>query len=352
MTDGAGVRFGPLRAVPPTAVVRAVGDGRTPWESERLGADGDFPNGGMWRVRQSGVAGASVVVKRTGPQFLGSGHVWQGSADPDHPQWWGREAVFYASELAAEGWSPQARAARCYAVDDHDGARDLWLEDVGGIPLARTGYDQVVTALARWQFHHRGIDEPWLSHDWIPSHLRRRSLDNRRTLDDPGWSRLFDVGFPHAVQDSVRRRVTDPNVAARILAGLPQLLTHYDFHHMNIGQSGGQAVIIDWATVGLGPAGHDVGFMLIDHAPELGTELPAAWDELVDTYVAALQSAGSELTAEQIRRSVAVSNVIRLGWIIDFVLGLVGQVPDEQLAAMAAPAGYLAGLQSRYLPEP
>lgn len=356
MTAGAGARFGPLRAVPPAAVIRAVGDGRTPWEAERLGSDGDFPNGGIWRVRQPGVAGASVVVKRTGPQFLGGGHVWQGSADPDHPQWWGREAVFYASGLAAHGWSCQARPAHCYAIDDHDGVRDLWLEDVGGMPLARTDYHQVVTALAGWQihhrFHHRWIDEPWLSHDWIGSHLRRRSLDNSRTLDDPRWSRLFDLGFAPAVRDSVRHRVTDPDAAAQILAGLPQLLTHYDFHHMNIGQSDGEAVIIDWATVGLGPAGHDVGFMLIDHGPELGTELPAAWDELIDTYVAALHSVGCESTADQIRRSVAISNVIRHGWLVDHVLGLVGQAPDDQLGAMAVPMGYLVELQASYLPEP
>lgn len=345
------VRFGPIRSVPPVAVQRVVGDGQLGWTAERLGSEGDFPNGGMWRLRQSGALGASVVVKRTGPQFLGGAGVWRGSTDPDHPQWWGREAVFYRSQLAARGWSSDARAAECYAIDGHDGVRDLWLEDVDGIPLPRTGYGRVVKALAGWQVHHQGIDEPWLSHGWIPAHLRRRSLDNTRTLQHPGWSKLFDLGFSQSVQDSVASRVTDPVVASEILAELPQLLTHYDFHHMNIGQSDGQAVIIDWATVGLGPAGHDVGFMLIDHGPELGPELPEVWNHLVDDYTAALHSAGSELTYAQVRRSVAISNVIRLGWTVDYLLSLIGRVADDRLAVLAAPTEYLVELQAKYLPE-
>lgn len=352
MVEATQVRFGPIRTVPPAAVERAVGDGQAEWTAERLGSDGDFPNGGMWRMRQAGASDASVVVKRTGPQFLGgTAHVWRGSADPDHPQWWGREAVFYRHELAGSGWSPEARAADCYAIDDHDnGVRDLWLEDVDEIPLARADYDRVVAALARWQLHHREVDEPWLSHDWIPAHLQRRSLDNTETLDHPGWSKLFDVGFTEAVRDSVRSRVTDPLVAAQILNELPQLLTHYDFHHMNIGQADGQAVIIDWATVGMGPVGHDVGFMLIDHGPELGPDLPKAWNHLVDVYTAALPSADSELTPAQIRRSVAISNVIRHGWVIDHALSLADQIAEDELAAFAAPVHWLIQLQVEHLP--
>jgi len=341
-------RFGPLRSTPPLAVVNAVGGGESSWQADRLGSDGPFPNGGMWRVRQPGTHGASAVVKRTGPGHLGGDPVWAGAVDASDPQWWGREAAFYTSDLAATGWTDDCRAARCLAIDDHDGVRDLWLEDVE-IPLSAAEYESAVRALAGWQVHHRGEDRPWLSHGWIPAHLARRDLDNTRTLNDPRWSRLFEAGVPQSVQRAVRGRVTDPAVVERLLGELPQLLTHYDFHHMNLGRVGESIVIIDWATVGPGPVGHDVGVMLIDQGSDLGATLPAAWHQLVATYAKALEDAGSEIPPPDVERSVAISNVLRHGWVIDYVLGLSDQLSLESLCRLSPLLLHLAGLQRRYV---
>ncbi|HEU5485914.1 MAG TPA: phosphotransferase [Microlunatus sp.] len=350
MPDSSG-RFGPLRSLPPAAVVDAVGGDARAWRADRLGSDGPYPNGGMWRVHQPGVAGASAVVKRTGPAHLGGDPVWAGSIDAADPQWWGREAEFYSSELADAGWATDCRPARCLAVDDHDDVRDLWLEDVDDIPLPRELYACTVRALAGWQQHHRGYDQPWLAHGWIAAHLRRRDLDNARTIGDRRWSRLFEAGIPRSVLDAARRRVTDPTVVERLLGELPQLLTHHDFHPMNLGRVGDQIVIIDWATVGPGPVGHDVGFTLVDQGDVLGDALPEEWQRLVIIYAEALADAGAGIATAAVERSAAISNVLRHGWLIDYVLDLSEKVPTDTLATVRPLLAHLAELQGRYLAE-
>ncbi len=344
-------RFGQLRSTPPVDVVDAVGGDESPWLSDHLGSDGPFPNGGMWRVHQPDRSGASAVIKRTGPAHLGGDPVWAATTDPAHPQWWGREAAFYRSELADAGWTSGCRPARCLAVDDHDDVRDLWLEDVGDIPLPREHYGRLVEALAVWQSHHGDVDRPWLSHGWIPAHLRRRDLDNGRTLQDSRWHRLFEAGVPRSVLDATRDRVTDPIRIERLLSELPQLLTHYDFHHMNLGRVGDQIVIIDWATVGVGPVGHDVGVLLVDQGTTLGEALPEEWQQLVTTYADALGNVGSTIATAEVERSAAISNVLRHGWVIDHVLDLSDRLSTEELAALGPLLHHLAELQSRYLSQ-
>src|SRR5690606_19814779 len=125
-------RFGPLRPVPPAEVIRRL-PGAAPgtgWTAHRFGDGRGYPNGGIWRVvadHRRSPDPAEVWVKRTGPSYLGTFPVWSHRTDPGDPQWWGREAEFYDSELATTGWTEDVRPAWCH-VDDHDGCRDLWLE--------------------------------------------------------------------------------------------------------------------------------------------------------------------------------------------------------------------------------
>ena len=68
-------------------------------------------------------------------------------------------------------------------------------------------------------------------------------------------------------------------------------------------------MIIDWATVGPGPVGHDVGVLLIDQATTLRDALPEQWEQLVTTYAEALGDAGSRITVAEVERSVAIQIV-------------------------------------------
>ncbi|SDS36751.1 Phosphotransferase enzyme family protein [Actinopolymorpha singaporensis] len=346
-------RFGPIREVPPSGVLRAMpGSGSaTTWRSDRFGGDEDrYPNGGIWRFtadplspEPSGVP-FSTMVKRTGPGHLGTDPVWRGRPDPGDPQWWGREAAFYESDLATSGWAPGVRAARCYAVDDHDGCRDVWLETVD-VPATMDICVRATAGLARWQVATAGAEHPWLSEDWIPTHVRRRGLDNARTLAHPAWPSAIERGLDPDLRDAVADRTTDPAEIRQLLQGFPHVLTHYDFHNANIGTVGEDVVIIDWAYVGRGPVGHDAGHLAADVA---GRELPPdkVWDLLRSAYCDALTEAGWAGDLAVVRRSMTTSNALRLGWQIDHVLSIVDDLPDDAIPIANARLRLFAELQS------
>lgn len=253
-------RFGPIPEIPPDAVLKALSgaDSDTEWTIERFGNDDGYPNGGIWRVtadRLSGPGPFNTWVKRTGASHLGTSQVWRCRSAPDDPQWWGREAAFYESDLATYGWPSGVRAARCYTVDDHDDCRDLWLESVD-IPANLHTYERAANGLARWQVANIDAKHSWLSDDWISSHVRRHGLDNEQTLAHPAWPAAIARGLDPVLREVVKARVTDPAEIRRRLRDFPQVLTHHDFHYRNVGTVGDEVVIIDWAFVGWGPIGH------------------------------------------------------------------------------------------------
>ncbi|MGI8868379.1 MAG: hypothetical protein ACR2F6_05880 [Mycobacteriales bacterium] len=42
-------RFGPIRTTPPHAVLDQLPAAVGPWAADRMGNEGGYPNGGMWR---------------------------------------------------------------------------------------------------------------------------------------------------------------------------------------------------------------------------------------------------------------------------------------------------------------
>src|SRR5262245_58631769 len=94
-------RFARAPERPPDKVIRQL-PGVT-WQRTKVGHDGPFPNGGIWRFEPG------LVVKRIGAQFPGGDRIWRNSNSPGHPHWWVREADFYRSHLATTGWGPQAQ---------------------------------------------------------------------------------------------------------------------------------------------------------------------------------------------------------------------------------------------------
>ncbi len=334
-------RFGPLRAIPPRAVAAAAGAAAdVGWTANRFGTDGPFPNGGIWRVSADPF---QVWVKRTGPHHLGQFRVWRGQFAEDDPHWWGREAAFYESDLATTGWSEGVRAAQCYAIDDHDDCRDLWLEDVT-IPGPIAVCARASAGLAMWQMSNLDSKHSWLSDGWIPTHIRRQGLDNDRTLAHPGWSAAIARGLNPVVREAVEARVTDPVEISRRLQEFPQVLTHYDFHHANVGVADDDVVIIDWAYVGWGPIGHDAGHLALDIDVDLG-RVEEVWHLLQTAYCDALVAAGWTGDVAQVRRSMEVSSVLRMGWAVDHMLNSLDQISDDAFAIMSSKLRFLAEMQ-------
>jgi len=202
---------------------------------------------------------------------------------------------------------------------------------------------RAATGLARWQAANIDTEHSWLSDDWIPTHIRRHGLDNNRTLSHAAWPSAIARGLDPVLRELVEIRVTDPIEIRRQLREFPQVLTHYDFHYCNIGTTGDEVVIIDWAFVGWGPIGHDVGHLALDIVADLGPP-SEVWHAMQTAYCDALNAAGWAGDFALVRRSMAVSNRLRLGWTIDHVLNTVDQIPDHTLAAISARLRFLADL--------
>lgn len=348
-------RFAAAPTEPPPAVAAQLGAPGLQWSSSRVGNEGAYPNGGIWRyrTRSDDDHTLSTVVKRTGPQFLGGDPIWAHSLDPAHPMWWGREAAFYASDLSTRGWSQEARVARCFGVDDGPaGTVEIWLEDVEIPSLSIDVYRDVVRALASWQVVTTDGDQPFLSRGWIPSHLQRRNQrDNHEVAVDPRWQELLRHGIGDSLRHALQARITDPRTAGEMLGAFPQVLTNYDLHHANIGRanSDGMTAIIDWAFVGWGPIGQDVAHLAFDIWDLLtpAMTLQEVWDDLAATYLDALYAAGWAEPAEVVLRSMTTAFAVRHGWVAEYLLEMAADFPDEMIPATAARADFLAACLQR-----
>jgi aminoglycoside phosphotransferase (APT) family kinase protein len=86
--------------------------------------------------------------------------------------------------------------------------------------------------------------------------------DRLRTVERRGgWDGLTRAGLssPAVEQLWVRR-----DAALAVLDGLPRVPTHGDAHPVNLlGRDGEDVVAIDWEQFGLGPAGFDLGYLVL-----------------------------------------------------------------------------------------
>lgn len=319
------------------------------WRSEQIGdREGLYPNGGIWRyVCQDPTL--RVFLKRIGPQFLGGDPVWGGRLEAADPHWWRREAEFYGSDLAVRGWAATAGPAACYGiVDGPAGSIDLWLDDLDIPTLTLDSYRDVVRSLAVWQLAHRDTEAAFLSSDWIPTHVERRRLDNNATLAHPNWQLAIDRGLNPRVREVVETRVTDAATATRLLARHPRVLTHYDLHHGNIGWTRDEhrPAIIDWAFVGWGPVGQDVGHLALDTWDKLqpAHTVREVWDALTETYVSTFQANEAPWTPDDIRASIRAAIAVRYGWSIDELLTAAPHLTDPEWTAAIHTVEHVADL--------
>jgi len=188
--------------------------------------------GGVWRPPDG------EVVKRLVP----------GVTDPRHHAFWERQALVAESGVVAG--TPGLRTPACLGVERDD----------DGITL-RTAYTSPVEwapealAAALGRFGACSVAEPaWGARGVLRDRLR--TVERRG-----GWRALGRAGFGSAAIEELWAR---REAALAALDGLPRVPTHGDAHPVNlIGRDGSDVVAIDWEQFGLGPAGFDLGYLLL-----------------------------------------------------------------------------------------
>jgi hypothetical protein len=188
--------------------------------------------GGVWRTPDG------QVVKRLVP----------GVTEPRHHAFWERQALVAESGVVAG--TAGLCAPACLRVE----------RDADGITL-RTAYTAPVAwapealSAALGRFGACSLAEPgWGARDVLRDRLR--TVEGRG-----GWQALARAGLASAATEELWARRES---ALAALDELPRVPTHGDAHPANLlGQDGTDVVAIDWEQFGLGPAGFDLGYLLL-----------------------------------------------------------------------------------------
>lgn len=197
-------------------------------------------NGGVW------VTGDGWVVKRLLP----------GVEDVRHHAYWQRQALVAESGIVAR--TPGLRTPKYLrVVRDADGI-SLWSEYVESAVV-----DPPALARALGRFAQARVVEPaWGARDVLRGRLR--TVERRG-----GWTALSRVVDEPVVWRTAQALWVRRDAALAELDALPRVPTHGDAHPVNLcGRRGDDVIAFDWEQFGLGPAGFDLGYLL------LATDLP------------------------------------------------------------------------------
>lgn len=313
----------------------------TDWQHTRLHYSEINPaSGGLYRFAGSGKEGEkllswAVVLKiACCPEFGRAG------ASSHHAHWnyWKREVLAYQSGLLVS-LPPGLTAPRCYGITEP--AADvawLWLEEItdtvgGHWPLSR--YRLAARHLGRFNGAYLAgrppPSFPWLSQGWLHSWVADR-VPECKILEQPDlWEHpLVRPAFPRSVADRVLRLCAERERLLDALDQLPQTLCHWDAWRPNLFARttvGGEeeTVAVDWAFVGSGPIGTEVG-QLVAMALVRGEMPPVATIDLttqaLDGYLEGLSEAGWRGDPGSVRFGAAALIALRWGLMLPHILAM------------------------------
>ncbi|MBU1801645.1 MAG: phosphotransferase [Actinobacteria bacterium] len=254
---------------------------------------------GVWRAA---VGDHPVVIKRLA---VPSPHDPGELSDPRHVAYWRREADVLATGVTARTVGLCAAAAT--VEEDAEGITITreWVEDA-----AATG---LFVALSLGRFAGSDLPRPTFLAQGL---LRSRLAATQHRAG--GWPTLARTTVADIADSLWSRRETFLSA----LEALPQVPAHGDPTLANVpGRRGDDALAIDWATLGVGPVGGDLGFFSLGAREE--------FEPLLDAYLMGLPD------------GVAARDDVLLGAQITAVYTALGRA-EWALARVATGEGALA----------
>jgi hypothetical protein len=198
---------------------------------------------------------------------------------------------------------------------------------VVGAPFTPDEHDLLIDRLAGWCAATWGFrDDPVTGPHLLPYEARwawfgRTALDGERALGWPervpaiaaeGWER-FTARVPRDVAAVIDELWRDCTPLADALRTTPSCLLHGDPKASNMGiTADGRMVLIDWAYVGEGPAGHELGWYLALNREKL----PVTKEATIDAFRLGLERRGVD-TAGWWERQVGLcllGALVLFGW--------------------------------------
>jgi hypothetical protein len=262
---------------------------------------------GVWLVRTN--EGQPAVLKylsadRDPGETPWDGHWTAQGQDPRRWNYWAREPLAYRHHLTDIYADAGINAPACLGSQLDDREALLLLEWVDGQPGESWPvglYGPVAEALGRAQAAFlvgRPVPAyPWLSREFLRRYSCEKPVEWDLLDDDEAWQHpIVRQVFPPALRDGVQFVHANRERLYRISESLPRTLCHLDLWPKNlIRQAGGEIVLIDWAFVGLGSVGEDVGNLVPDACFDhfvAAEDLPRLENVIFDGYLRGLRSAG------------------------------------------------------------
>ncbi|MCD4525849.1 phosphotransferase [Nocardioides sp. cx-173] len=272
---------------------------------------------GLWRTS---LGGRPMVVKRLARPVDGDPPEL---SDPRHFAFWRREADVLDCSLTAA--TPGLRATPAAVEEDGEGITITreWVEDAAVSGL--------FVAVALGRFAGSGLPAlAWLARDQLRTRLRRVEARG-------GWPTLART----TVADIADHLWTRRSTLLDLSESLPAVAQHGDPTLANLpGRAGDDVVAIDWATLGTGPVGADLGLLSLATREE--------FEPLLDAYLLGLPPGLA--TREEVLAGARVTGVFtaltRAEWALSRVAGGEGALAGKYRHPAVAP--HLRALQRQF----
>jgi len=261
-----------------------------------------------------------------------------GTADPDHPNYWAREALIYRSGILED--LPGVRAPRCFGVDFPDESSAwIWLEDLAEhLDRCWSPESFYVAAHALGRFngaYPQGRPLPsteYLSRDWLTAFVGTFApafVELPGLREDP----LVRHCWPGDLFDRMTTLWNDRRLLLSTLNALPQTFCHLDAFPGNLilDDDAQEVIALDWSFAGIAAIGSELAPMVAASICFYDVEPEQMWsvDEAVFSgYVEGLAAAGWEGKRDVVRFGYTAAASLHYGL---FPLGVF--LLDPQLRA-------------------
>ncbi|GAA1479368.1 hypothetical protein GCM10009623_38140 [Nocardioides aestuarii] len=272
---------------------------------------------GVWRAA---VGEQPVVIKRLARP---ASHDPAELSDPVHFAYWRREADVLDTGIVSA--TDGLRSAPAAVDEDADGITITreWVED------AATSGLFVAMGLARFA-GSLTVRPRFLAHHQLRDRLAR--VERRG-----GWPTLGRTSVADVADPLWRRRTT----FLERTEALPQVAQHGDATPLNLlGRDGDRVVAVDWATVGVGHVGGDLGQFSLAAREE--------FEPLLETYLDALPTGAFDPddVALGARVTAVYTALTRAEWALERVAGGEGALVSKYRHPAVAP--HLRALQRQF----
>ena len=319
--------------VPDLAVLlRRVGLETAGWEPTEV-AHNRWLTPAIWLLQHGD---DRIVLKWLSARRDAGATAWEGhwTADSNGPQrwnYWAREALAYEHGIAETFASSGLAAPPCIGVDitDDDAVLALsFVDGVGGEHWAIDDYAGAARALGHAQAPYlRGEPRPehgWLSARFLRNYTNDKPVDWSLLDDDRAWDQpLVRDCFPAQLRAAAIELHRRRDRLFEVAEGLPTTLCHLDFWSKNlIRRPDGAFVLLDWAFVGCGAIGEDIGNLIPDAAFDhfvASADLPALDEAVFDAYVDGLAVGGCNVDPRIVRLGVLAS-AVKYDWLTPLML--------------------------------